>query len=368
MAIEGRRRWLAGALARGLAGAALLASPAAVRRALSATMPSRPRRIIATWRESGRDVVGVLHPRGGSIDAGARIELPTRAHALALELGGSVLVAARRPGDWLLRWHPDTRRTQWHWAQAGRVFNGHVLHDAARGVIYVTQTDTEADAGEVGVLDARSLAPLDAWPTRGRDPHALLQHDGRLWVANGGIMTVPETGRAKLALERMDSSLVALSPGDGGLQGQWRLADRRLSLRHLAVSGARLGIALQAEHDDPDVRRRAPLLAVLAGERLEVVPWPAATEFVDSGGYGGDVTAWQDGFIVSATRGDRLLGWRPTSGWVKHVTLARAGALLTAGGAVWAGGVGAALRLAAPAGEAQFVLPHALTLDNHWVA
>ncbi|ANY60835.1 hypothetical protein MA05_00350 [Comamonas aquatica] len=88
------------------------------------------------------------------------------------------------------------------------------------------------------------------------DPHQLLlDRDGSLVVANGGIPTQPETGRRKLRLDHMDSSIVRLRPQDrGALAGQWQLPDPRLSLRHLAWGpavawdpGQRwLGIALQA--------------------------------------------------------------------------------------------------------------------------
>ncbi|WP_036236917.1 DUF1513 domain-containing protein, partial [Methylibium sp. T29-B] len=174
----------------------------------------------------------------------------------------------RRPGDWLVRWQPDGRRSpQWQWAEPGRAFNGHVIAGAGGTRLYTTETDLETGSAWIGVRDARSLEKLDEWPTHGIDAHELLLDDDdtgghdapSLWVANGGVPTRPETGRQKLNLDRMDSSLVRLDARSGALRGQWRLDDRRLSLRHMAwrdtpAAGARtqrvLGIALQAEHDD----------------------------------------------------------------------------------------------------------------------
>src|SRR5690606_17233195 len=109
----------------------------------------------------------------------------------------------------------------------------------------------ETGAGFIGVRDARSLEVFARWETGGSDPHELALADGGLWVANGGIETRPETGRMKHHLERMDSSLVRLDAATGRLTGQWRLDDRRLGLRHLALAGdGTIGIALQAEHED----------------------------------------------------------------------------------------------------------------------
>lgn len=141
--------------------------------------------------------------------------------------------------------------------------------------LYTTEMDLDTGAGPLGVRDAASLEKRAEWPTHGIDPHQLVWdavHPGRLIVANGGVPTRPETGRLKLDLERMDSSLVALDAGSGSLCGQWRLDDARLSLRHLAwgrVEGRPLlGIALQAEHDDAAQRTDASVLALFDGARL----------------------------------------------------------------------------------------------------
>jgi hypothetical protein len=78
------------------------------------------------------------------------------------------------------------------------------------------------------------------------DPHELLlDADGSLVVANGGIPALPETGRLKIHMDRMDASLVRLDTRTGALRGQWRLADKRLSLRHIAWGDAPGGM-LQA--------------------------------------------------------------------------------------------------------------------------
>ncbi|MDF3823494.1 DUF1513 domain-containing protein, partial [Leptospira sp. 96542] len=187
--------------------------------------------------------------------------------------------------------------------------------------------ETELDDGQglLGVRDAASLEKIDEWPTHGRDPHQLLALPravgrfaaGTLMVANGGIPTLPETGRAKLLgqrlkQQRMDASLVALHPGTGELLGQWRLADHYLSIRHLAfdAGAGRLGIALQAEHPDAAQRQGAPVLAVWDGKALRAAEAQPALP-----GYGGDIVALSPaiaagggggGFAVSCARTDPL--------------------------------------------------------------
>jgi hypothetical protein len=170
------------------------------------------------------------------------LEVPTRAHGLLREASGSLLAVARRPGDWLLRWSAEGRPLAWRWIEPGRAFAGHVIISEDGRTLYTTEIDLDSGTGLIGVRDAGSLEKRAEWPTGGLDPHMLTRdatRPGALIIANGGVPTQPETGRAKRELHRMDSSLVRLDARTGALLGQWRLADQRLSLRHLARSEER---------------------------------------------------------------------------------------------------------------------------------
>lgn len=90
----------------------------------------------------------------------------------------------------------------------------------------------------------------------------------------------------------MDSSLVKLDSRNGSLLHRWKLDDPRLSQRHIAWSRAAdgkayLGVAMQAEHDDPARRAAAPILAVYDGETLYT-----PTRANDGHGYAGDIAAF----------------------------------------------------------------------------
>jgi hypothetical protein len=326
--------------------------------------------LAASWLEHDRHLVGLLRLDGAGLQVQATLALPTRAHGLAIENDGgalSVLVAARRPGDWLLRWQPASGRTAWHWIDDDRVLNGHALPSPRGRTVWTTETDQADASGLIGVRDGASLRKTAEWRTHGMDPHAMLALPealgglpaGTLVVANGGIPTQSETGRSHRDLSRMDPSLVALHPGTGELLGQWRLPDPRLSIRHLAFDpvGRRVGIAMQAEHDDETRRRDAPLLATWDGRGLTTAaPAPGAL------GYGGDICARAGGgFWLSATRANQLLGYSPQGEVVARVALPAAGALAARNGHAWAGGAAAMWcdDGAAPA--------TALNFDNHWV-
>lgn len=254
----------------------------------------------------------------GTVHLMQAVPLPGRPHGLQVEDDGSLLVVAVRPGRWLWRIGADGRvRERLSTADEpdDPRLDGHVISSADGRWLYTTQTDPRTGQGWVAVRDRSTLATVDRWPTHGIDPHQLLlDGPGALMVANGGIPRDAQ-GR-KHSLERMAPSLVRLDTRDGRLQGQWRLPDARLSVRHMAWSTAQagqprhLGLALQAEHDDPARRTDAPLLALWDGASLHAAPVPPG-----GAGYAGDIVATPDGgFLLSAQRAGRVLRWSPSDG------------------------------------------------------
>lgn len=369
-----RRRRALGMLG-GLAWAPWLAGAAT--RSFASSLPSV--RLAATWESAEGFQLGVLAPQAQGVLATAQsLAVPTRAHGLLPMADGSVLAVARRPGDWLLRWSPTGGKpVQWQWADPGRAFNGHVIASPNGQRLYTTETDLETGAGVVGVRDAHSLLKLDEWPTFGIDAHELIWDHAdparpALLVANGGVPTRPETGRAKLDLAGMDSSLVRLDAATGAPLDQWRLADRRLSLRHLAWQVAAsadhrplLGIALQAEHDSDALKDRAPVLALFDGSALksfEAVPSLA--------GYGGAICAVQDGWAVGCPRVHGVALFSTEGAWRELVALPHACAVAAAqDNGCWAAGQNEALWRSDVAGAARLpyrVRAGAVRLDNHW--
>jgi hypothetical protein len=296
----------------------------------------------------------------------ARIEVPTRAHALAREPDGSVLAVARRPGEWLLRWHPQADSVQWHWIDDDYRLNGHVLLGRDGDSLLTTETDLQSGAGLLVRRDRSSLVVTHRWPTQGQDPHAMLYlPHGDVLVANGGIASRPETGRARVPGEPVDASLVAMSDSDGQRRQTWRLADKALSLRHLALHpGGQLAVAMQAHHDDRLLRDRAPVLAVLDSTQQQLVPVAGTGQVA---GYGGDVTALGGHWFVSCPRADCVLRVAVTgSASVTRLALADACALAAAADQAWGLAIGrhAGLQL----GQAQATpSPLGATPDNHAV-
>lgn len=318
-----RRDWLA------LAAASI---------ALPASAASTPG-LLTSWTIDDQAWAGVWQlgsaPRG--------VALPQRAHEVlmlpsALGLPGQALAVARRPGEYLLRFDTQTSRAvQWFEIEDDRVLCGHASYALDGSALYTTETSTDTGAGFIAVRDPVSLEKIREFPSGGLDPHmVLVEPDGTLLVANGGLLHLPETGRTKRNVQQMDSSIARLDASTGALRQAWRANDPYLSLRHLArAPNGTVAIALQAEHADTAARRNAPLLALLDTDGLRTITLP---EPLALGGYGGDVayvpgrnSPADDRFVVSATRTGQLAWWSAQGGDPHQLPLPAAGALATHG-------------------------------------
>lgn len=306
------------------ASALTLALPLPATAAGAAPAPARlpVHRLAAGWRHPTAglgetpDRMGILEIDWAAeqVRIVADLPAPDRVHGLvAMPDGGFVAVAAR-PGHWLVRCDAEGRvmarrlREQEHPA---RSFNGHAVPSPDDQWLYTTETASPTGMAWLGVRDARTLQRVEQLPSAGFDAHHMLFDDeGRLYVANGGLLRA-EDGR-RIEPERMRPSLAHIDPQTREVIGQWRLPDPRLSLRHLAWStqadGTRLlGIGLQAEHDEAHRRREAPTLALLRNGEL-VLPTPDA----QAAGYVGDIAPGPaGGFVLAGQKAARGLWWHP---------------------------------------------------------
>lgn len=323
----------------------------------------------------------------GRIHIRQALPIPGRVHGLLPGREHSYYAIATRPGAWLLHVDGDgqllrQRQLDDEAKTGARSLDGHASLSPDGAWLLTSETDPATGQGWIGIRDARTLKKEAEWRSHGIEPHALQFIDqNRLLIANGGLLRGPRD--KKRNLEQMDSSLVLLNPGSGERLGQWRLPDPRLSLRHLALATPaagqqdtplRAGIALQAEHDDPQRRQAAPILAVWDGERLGIPSHMPVGQ-----GYCSDISPGPNGgFYLNGERVHRAFYWDPARPG-ELATIAeheRSGAL-----ARWSATpdqdaapgvlIGTAHGLVGwhPAHpERQLPWPIAMALDNHWHA
>jgi hypothetical protein len=105
-------------------------------------------------------------------------------------------------------------------------------------LLYATENDYDAATGAIGIYSVpdgfRRVGELRSY---GTGPHEiLLMPDGHtLAIANGGIETHPDFGRAKLNLPTMEPSLVFVDARTGDLKEKHRLDPdlHQVSIRHM---------------------------------------------------------------------------------------------------------------------------------------
>lgn len=295
-----RRRLLLGST--GLAAIGLVAPAGA-----ASDRPVEAPELLTCW--SDRADRPRAHFAGLSAHPQRAISLPARGHDVQWHPRERDLayVAARRPGQFLVAFRPARgqviARVE---ADEATRYEGHITLDPEGRRLFATETDLTTDQSQIGVYDTRTLEKLATWPSHGIGAHALLWlRDGRLAVANGGILIVPETGRVKRNLGSMDPSLVLLDPAaDGRLLGQHRLPDPGMSIRHIAeAADGTLGIAMQNE--GADLR---PLLSLFDGQTLRYAE--ADDAMLKRGGtYAGDIAVQRNVFVVSCTSAGTTAVW-----------------------------------------------------------
>ena len=239
-----------------------------------------------------------------------RFPLPGRGHAGAAHPAKPEAVAfARRPGTFAfvvdcLAGVPKAELK----APEGRHFYGHGAYSGDGSLLFTTENDYEVGEGRVGVWDARaSYVRIDEFSSGGVGPHEIrLMPDGEsLVIANGGIETHPDSGRAKLNLATMQPNVAIASLG-GRIQEIASLGpDHRFnSIRHLDVRPDGLivfGMQWQGESGT-----RPSVVGLLRQGQLPDLVELGSSEL---GGYVGSVCYLGDGsrFAVSSPRSGKVV-------------------------------------------------------------
>ncbi|RYE07473.1 MAG: DUF1513 domain-containing protein [Hyphomicrobiales bacterium] len=244
----------------------------------------------------------------------ASIDLPARGHDVTFSpIAGRAVVFARQPGTFAVVFDPEGREAPLTLTSAeGRHFFGHGVFSPDGTLLYATENDFENARGVIGVFDVRAgYKRIGEFDTYGTGPHEiLLLPDGVTFaVANGGIETHPDYGRAELNLDTMAPSLCFVDRRDGSLIGQLKLSDdlHQLSIRHMAVDARnRVWFGCQFRGE----AARHPQLvgyATLDGE-IRLIELPDGT-LRDLRNYVGSLAASADGgmIAVSSPEGDTIL-------------------------------------------------------------
>lgn len=172
------------------------------------------------------------------------IDLPDRGHDVTFDpISRRSVVFARQPGTFAMVFdHIGQEKPLAITSAPGRHFFGHGVFSPDGKLLYATENDFDNAAGVIGIYDARSdFERVGEFPTYGVGPHELLLlGDGRtIAVANGGIETHPDYGRAELNIATMKPSYVLVDRVSGDMLERHELPPdlSKLSIRHMATDG-----------------------------------------------------------------------------------------------------------------------------------
>ena len=246
-------------------------------RALAATLDADAVFATAYQQRSGAYGVAILSEAGKILHT---VDLPDRGHDIAFDpVSGRSVAFARQPGTFAVVFDPKGRAAlRTIHSVAGRHFFGHGVFSPDGALLYATENDFENAAGMVGIYDARSgFERIGEFPTHGIGPHELLLlDDGRtMAIANGGIETHPDFGRAKLNIPTMKPSFVLADRMTGDLIEKHELPrDRhKLSIRHMDIDASGT-VWFGCQNEGPANERPALVGRAVRGRELQLVEMP----------------------------------------------------------------------------------------------
>lgn len=358
-----RRRFLVGLMASSLAPQASWADAGA-----------------PDFLSAGRDASGQFMIAGLTRDGILRFRhpLPARGHAATAHPNRPEAVAfARRPGQFadVIDCRNGAHLTRLT-PPAGHHFYGHGVFSPDGAVLYTTENQydgapDDAIRGMIGLWDGQSYDRIGAFPSGGIGPHEMLwrQDAPGLVVANGGIETHPDSGRAKLNLATMQPNLTYLSP-TGDISEQITLSEdlHQNSIRHLSTdTTGRVGFAMQWQGD---LGADAPLVGLHRPGRQPQLLAEDDPRLRNLNGYGGSIAFSRDGqrLAVTSPRGGVVQVLDTQTGQIEteHRLADVCGISARGAGFVATTGTGTFAHLRADTAE---IISHSdLAWDNHLIA
>ena len=253
----------------------------------------------------------------------ANYSLPSRGHGMAVDNASGWLVAfSRRPGNFALatqlkkRQEPVLFRTP-----PNTHFYGHGVFSQNGKLLFATENRFEDGIGGIGVYDATNkFSRVGEFSSFGIGPHemVMMPNQTTLCVANGGIMTHPDFGRAKLNLDSMESSIVFIDSQHGELINKFDTSVNRLSLRHMAI-GQKNTVWIGGQYQGADLDD-VPLIACASASDGLSFPNCGEPSILGLSNYIGSVACSDDGkrAAFSSPKGNTVLILDTTSKKIIH--------------------------------------------------
>ena len=177
-----------------------------------------------------------------------------------------VVMFSRRPGTHGIRLNTTSGEIDalFHSIE-DRYMQGHGCYSADGKWLYCTESSISTGEGKITVRNASTLEQVNEFSSYGIGPHEVkLMPDGfTLVVANGGLLTHPDSGRKILNLDTMRATLSYIDSRNGELISEHLLSSPKASIRHLDVAkDGTVAIALQVQREAMSSNKIVPLAAI----------------------------------------------------------------------------------------------------------
>lgn len=178
----------------------------------------------------------------------------------------SIILFARRPGTTGIEINLLTgRQTNTFKLADNRNLQGHGCFSADGNFLFTAETDSKTGEGKIAVRETKNYTLVSEMHSYGIGPHEIkLMPDAKtLVVANGGIHTRAETGRKKLNLPSMQSSLTYIDFASGNKLASFQVSETKASIRHLDVAeDGTVALAMQVQREAANHQKIVPLSAI----------------------------------------------------------------------------------------------------------
>lgn len=255
---------------------------------------------------------GVAHINA-DLKAEVLFHTPLRLHGIYKHPTRDLIVApARRPDTDLYVFDVPNKSLKVITAEKGRHFYGHGQFNQDASLYFTTENAYDEERGMIGVYDVtKGFKRITEWSSGGIGPHEMRLYKNRLVIANGGILTHPDTGRATLNMDDMAPNLTYIDITTGKITQQFSLEKdlHHLSIRHIDVDDQ--GTVYMGLQDQVKNRRDLPLVWKTEKDKLVMMAEPIQGWKIFNG-YIGSVSTNNHGLCVASPRGGCAHVWDET--------------------------------------------------------
>ena len=192
-----------------------------------------------------------------------------RGHGLCQNpsLDHQVVMFSRRPGTTGLVVNTRTMEAEITFeSEQDHHMHGHGCFSADGLFLFTAESNYKTGQGVITIRDTKDFKIIKTLSSYGIGPHeiALMPDNTTLVIANGGLLTHPESGRKVLNLETMQFNLSFINWHNGKLLKQMTAPEPKASIRHLDVApDGTVAIAMQVQRNAMQHNKLVPLAAVV---------------------------------------------------------------------------------------------------------